>query len=219
VSSPGTLAAFFALELTLCAIPGPAVLFTTLTTMRRGVAGGLAAVAGIVAGNTAYFVLSGVGVAALLLASYRAFAVVKVAGALYLASLGLRALFARGDGDDGHAGAPSRSASTERTGDRGRAFFGALATQLANPKAIVFFVAIVPQFVDPRGTLPVQIAAFALLSMAAETLVLCCYVALAARVRRSDGAARARIWIERAGGAILLASAAAVAREPFVPAP
>ncbi len=216
MSSPGTLAAFFALELTLCAIPGPAVLFTTLTTMRRGPSGGFAAVAGIVAGNTTYFVLSGVGVAALLLASYRAFAVVKVAGAAYLAYLGLRALFAR---EDGQAVASPRSASAERVGERGRVFAGALATQLANPKAIVFFVAIVPQFVDPRGTLPLQIAALALLSMVAETLVLCCYVAVAARVRRAGVAARARLWIERAGGAILLAIAAAVASEPFVSAP
>ncbi len=216
MSSAGTLAAFFALELTLCAIPGPAVLFTTLTTLRRGVPGGLAAVTGIVAGNTAYFVLSGIGVAAVLLASYRAFAVVKVAGAIYLAYLGLRALFAR---DEGVAVAPASVAAAADIGARSRIFAGALTTQLTNPKAIVFFVAIVPQFVDPRGALPLQIAVLAFFSMVAETAVLCGYVGLAARLRRSDGAARARIWIERLGGAILLAIAAAVAREPFVSAP
>lgn len=212
------VAAFFALELTLCLIPGPAVLFTVATTLRRGGGHGAAAIAGIVAGNTTYFVLSGAGVAALLLASYDAFAVVKYGGAAYLAYLGVRALFS----EVGAARPPEphemeladRSATAGDAG-RARAFGGALVTQLANPKAIVFFVAILPQFIEPRGNVPLQIVALALVSVVAETLVLSGYVALAERIRRSTSAIRARLWVERAGGAILIAIAARIAREPI----
>jgi threonine/homoserine/homoserine lactone efflux protein len=204
------VAAFFALELTLCLIPGPAVLFTVATTLRRGGRHGCAAIAGIVAGNTTYFVLSGAGVAALLLASYDAFAVVKYGGVAYLAYLGLRALFTKP-----RALELADRSTAAADPDRARAFRGALVTQLANPKAIVFFVAVLPQFIDPHGNVPLQIAALAFVSVVAETLVLSSYVALAERIRRSRSAVRARLWIERAGGAILIAIAARIAREPI----
>jgi homoserine/homoserine lactone efflux protein len=206
----GTLVAFGLLELALCAVPGPAVLITVATTLRRGRSHGLAALAGVVAGNTLYFVLSGAGVVALLLASYRAFAIVKLAGASYLAYLGLRGLLARD--------APRSAVDVEvepSAGDRGGSFVRGAVVQLANPKAIVFFVAVVPQFVDPRGNVPERIAFLALISVAAESFVLTAYVALADRVRRSERAARTLVWIERVGGGILLAIAAGFAREPF----
>ena len=204
------LSAFFALELALCLIPGPAVLFTVATTLRRGGGHGCAAIAGIVAGNTTYFVLSGAGVAALLLASYDAFAVVKYGGAAYLAYLGVRALLSKP-----HAMELADGSAAVAEADRARAFRGALVTQLANPKAIVFFVAVLPQFIEPRGNVPLQIVALALVSVVAETLVLSGYVALAERIRRSTSAIRARLWVERAGGAILIAIAARIAREPI----
>src|ERR1700688_2670567 len=91
----GTLAAFVLLELTLCLIPGPAVLLTLSYALRRGTRGGLAAASGILAGNSLYFVLSGLRDVALLLASAQVFTILKWAGALYLAFLGLRAVFAQ----------------------------------------------------------------------------------------------------------------------------
>ncbi len=230
------VAAFFTLELTLCLIPGPAVLFTVATTLRRGGRHGCAAIAGIVAGNTTYFVLSGAGVAALLLASYDAFAVVKYGGAAYLAYLGVRALFFEAGAPFDRlrvTGPPDGPRARTRglfepnamkladgslavgNGGRVRAFGGALVTQLANPKAIVFFVSILPQFIEPRGNVPLQIVSLALVSVVAETLVLSGYVALAERFRRSQSAARAALWVERAGGAILIAIAARIAREPI----
>ncbi|MGP6159344.1 MAG: LysE family translocator [Vulcanimicrobiaceae bacterium] len=83
------------LELTLCLIPGPTVLLTLTRALRRGVRGGLATAAGILAGNAVHLVLSGAGVVALLLVSYRAFGVVKWCGAGHLAFLGVRAMLAR----------------------------------------------------------------------------------------------------------------------------
>jgi len=200
------LLAFIALELTLCLIPGPAVLLTVSYALRRGVRSGLAAATGVVAGNTLYFVLSGLGVAALVLTSFEVFTILKWGGALYLAFLGLRALFARKGivPEEGPA----------RAGERGRAFVSGFVTQVANPKAIVFFVAILPQFIDPRISLGPQLAILTLASMCVELSVLTGYSLLAERLRRSPAAERASLWIERAGGAILIGMASRIVREP-----
>jgi threonine/homoserine/homoserine lactone efflux protein len=204
----GTLAAFALLELTLCLIPGPAVLLTLSYALRRGARGGFAAAAGILAGNTLYFLLSGLGIVALLLASYRVFIVLKWAGAFYLVYLGLRALFARrGIVPDPAAYQP---------GESRRAVASGFVTQVSNPKAIVYFVAILPQFVDPHGSLALQLLILTLTSTAIELAVLGSYTLAADRLRRSPAAERASLWIERAGGAVLIGIAARIVREPLV---
>jgi threonine/homoserine/homoserine lactone efflux protein len=199
---------FAVLVAVLSCIPGPAVLLTVATALRRGSRAGFAAACGVLSGNAFYFVLSGAGVAALLLASYAAFTVLKYVGAAYLAYLGLRALFARrselGNGAEGDA----------PVADARRAFRAGLVTQLSNPKALVFFVAIVPQFVDAQRGVAVQIAALTIVSTAVEFAVLAVYVGLATRVRRMPSADRASLWFERVGGAALLLVAATIAREP-----
>ncbi|MBC5809912.1 MAG: LysE family translocator [Candidatus Eremiobacteraeota bacterium] len=203
-----TLAAFAFLELTLCLIPGPAVLLTVSSALRRGVRTGLAAACGILAGNTLYFVLSGLGVVALLLASARVFVFLKWGGALYLAYLGLRALFAR-------KGIVPDPAALE-SGERRRAFAAGFLTQVSNPKAIVFFVAILPQFIDTRAPLAAQLVALTLISTTIEAIVLTGYSLGAGALRRSAAVERASLWIERIGGAVLIAIAARIAREPLV---
>jgi len=89
-------------------------------------------------------------------------------------------------------------------------------TQVSNPKAIVFFAAILPQFIDPRRPLLVQLGILTLASIAIELGVLTCYSLAADRLRRSAAAERASLWIERAGGLVLLGIAARIAREPLV---
>jgi threonine/homoserine/homoserine lactone efflux protein len=176
--------------------------------LRRGARGGFAALSGIIAGNTLYFVLSAAGVVALVQASYAAFTVLKYAGAAYLAYLGIRSLLAReAEADPSAAIAP---------GEGRRAFSAGFVTQVSNPKAIVFFVAILPQFVDAHGNLALQIAILTVVSQSIEAVVLGAYVAGAARLRRMPIASRASLWFERAGGGILLAIAARIAREPLI---
>jgi threonine/homoserine/homoserine lactone efflux protein len=201
------LLAFVVLEVTLCFIPGPAVLLTTSYALRRGKRSGFAAAAGIITGNTAYFVLSGLGIVAVVLASYQVFTIVKYAGAAYLAFVGLRALFARR--------APAIDATPERPGERGRAYAGGLVTQLANPKALVFFAAVLPQFVDPHASLPPQIALLAAVGALIELSVLATYTLAADRLRRSAAASRVALWFERGGGAALLWIASRIVREPL----
>jgi len=204
------LAAFALVELTLCLIPGPAVLYVFSSALRRGRRAGLSAASGIVAGNTAYFALSAAGIATLLLTSYALFGIVKWCGVAYLAYLGVRALFAADI--DTETVTPARTA-------HGSLFAGAFVTQISNPKAIAFFVAILPQFLNPHGNVVLQLLVLTLISAVIEFGVMTGYTLAATRLRRTALAKRTALWIERAGGAILLALAALVAREPIASAP
>jgi homoserine/homoserine lactone efflux protein len=189
-------------EAVLCFIPGPAVLFVLATALRRGFAPAGVAAAGILAGNTFYFALSATGIAAVILASHAVFSALKWAGAAYLVWLGLRMLLSR---------APAHDAVTPRPPDNPDTIFSrAFIVQAANPKALVFFIALLPQFINPAGSVPWQILVLGISSVLIESLVLSLYAALAARAR-SIAATRFSDSLERVGGACLIAAGARLA--------
>jgi homoserine/homoserine lactone efflux protein len=191
--------AFCAMETVLCFVPGPAVLFVVSVALARGARPGMAAAFGILTTNAAYFALSGTGVAAVLLASSRLFTALKWAGAAYLVWVGLQMLFARG-----HAvGAPEPRPVSN-------AFARALVVQGANPKALVFFVALLPQFVDPHAPVGLQILILGVSSTLIEVCVLALYVVFAVQARRLAGARVAPV-LERVGGGFLVAAGARLA--------
>jgi homoserine/homoserine lactone efflux protein len=189
-------------ETALCIIPGPAVLLVLSTALRRGFPSATRATAGILAGNTMYFALSATGIAAVIVASHVVFGALKWAGAAYLVWLGLRMLLARGGG---HAGAGERPA-----GNAERIFVRAFIVQAANPKALVFFIALLPQFINPAASVPWQILVLGISSAAIEFTVLSLYAAVAARVRSMAGA-QVSGAVERIGGAALIAVGARLA--------
>ena len=186
--------AFCAMETVLCFVPGPAVLFVVSVALARGARPGLAAALGILATNAAYFALSGTGVAAVILASGRLFLVLKWIGAAYLVWTGLRMLWARG-------------AALEAPEPRpvSHAFGRALIVQGANPKALLFFVAVLPQFIDPAGPVGTQLLVLGASSTLIELCVLALYVGFAVQARRLAGA-RVAGTLERIGGACLVAA-------------
>jgi homoserine/homoserine lactone efflux protein len=193
---------FCVTETVLCFIPGPAVLFVLSTALRRGFASASIAAAGILAGNTFYFALSATGIAAVIVASHAVFGALKWAGAAYLVWLGLRMLLAR---------APGPAAEPQREHARAdRVFHRAFIVQAANPKALVFFVALLPQFINPAGSVPWQILLLGISSVVIEFMVLSLYAALAARARSMTGT-RFASSLERVGGACLIAAGARLA--------
>ena len=113
---------FSATEALLCLTPGPAVLFVISHGLTRGGRASLSANAGILAGNSLYFVLSALGLGAILLASHEFFTLVKYVGAAYLVYLGVQTIRGRGlalpstrSVSEKPEHAPSRPASPAKT--------------------------------------------------------------------------------------------------------
>ena len=144
-----TVALFAVTALTLLLIPGPAVLYIIARGMHQGRRAGLVSAWSIGVGNLCHVVAAALGLSALLLSSALAFAVVKYAGAAYLIYLGVRTLLAREEVYHTRVPAP-RSLR--------RIFSQGVVVSVLNPKTALFFLAFLPQFVDPtRGSVAGQV--------------------------------------------------------------
>ena len=196
----GTWAAFAVLETILCITPGPAVLFTVGSTLGRGRAAGFAAMTGIVTGNTIYFILSATSLGAILLASYEVFTLVRWLGAAYLIYIGLRALFGK------HKALADVTPQDPANATRG-AYAGGTMTQLSNPKALIFFSALLPQFIDPHRWLVSQVVILGVTSQIIEAVVMTAYILLASGVARSAKKAAIAGIFERVAGLFLIGAA------------
>jgi homoserine/homoserine lactone efflux protein len=193
--------AFVVLETVLCLTPGPAVLFVVSTSLARGARAGLGGALGIVACNTFYFLLSALGVAAVILASNRLFTALKWIGAAYLVWLGLRMLVARA--------APPPSEQPKRDAALSALARG-FAVQAANPKALAFFVALLPQFIDAHASVPQQVAILAVTSVLIEYAVQAAYVWVATRAG-AYASLGWTAWLTRVAGGLLVAAGARLA--------
>jgi homoserine/homoserine lactone efflux protein len=196
---------FCVTETVLCFTPGPAVLTVVSLALTTGPRAGIGASLGILAANAVYFVLSATGIGAILLASYELFFLVKWIGAAYLISIGLRMLVSRA-----HALEPAGAAATA-TRRSLRPFTHGVITQGANPKALVFFTALLPQFIHPDNAVPLQIAILAVSSIIIELLVLSIYVALCYQARGLMHRPGFATSLNRAGGALLIGAGAGLA--------
>lgn len=158
MSAVGQYAAFAVVMLFIAVSPGPdmAVIISRAVTGR---AAGAAATLGVAAGMFVWVLAAVTGIAALLAASAQAFTVVKVAGALYLVYLGVRALLAaRRPGGVPGTEAPARPGSPLDNAVRG------FLSNILNAKAAVLFVALIPQFVPPGGVAVGDAIAFPLIA-------------------------------------------------------
>jgi threonine/homoserine/homoserine lactone efflux protein len=148
---PNNLLTFALASAVLIAVPGPSVLFVIGRTLALGRRGGLLSVLGNALGELLQIAAVALGVGVLLAQSVVLFSAVKFAGAAYLIYLGVQAI--RHHGGRAAAPAPARSASVWRVLQEG------FIVGATNPKSVVFFVAVLPQFVDyPTGAIPIQLA-------------------------------------------------------------
>jgi threonine/homoserine/homoserine lactone efflux protein len=140
---------FIVASVVLLLTPGPAVLFIIARSLEQGRAAGLVSVLGIHLGTIVHITAAAIGLSALLVSSALAFAVVKYLGAAYLIWIGIRTLLAK----DPDPEAPAAPAEPLR-----RVFRDGFVVNLFNPKTAIFFLAFLPQFVDPaRGAVHWQI--------------------------------------------------------------
>lgn len=148
--SLSVLVAFSAATLVLLVLPDPAVMYIVTRSVSQGRRAGLVSVAGVHVGTIVHVLAAMVGLSALLVASATAFTVVKLAGALYLVWLGVRALrSARRERADGVA-----DIGPDTARPLGRIFADGVVLNVLNPKTAVFFLSFVPQFVDPVAPNP-----------------------------------------------------------------
>jgi threonine/homoserine/homoserine lactone efflux protein len=135
----GTVWVFSLTSLALLVIPGPAVLYVVVQGAEQGRRAGLASVGGIHVGTLVHVFAATVGLSALIVASATAFTAVKLAGAAYLIYVGVRKLLGRDE---------PRLEPTGQRSSYGRAFARGAVVNVLNPKTALFFLALLPQFVD-----------------------------------------------------------------------
>jgi len=197
--NPHLWLAFLITATAMAFVPGPAVLYVVGQGMRHGVRHAIAANLGILSGNAVWFTASAVGLATLIAIAAPIFIVIKWVGVIYLAWLGLCAWrnALRGQSARRPAAADDVPSPVQREkGDRSLGEWWARAhrdrvrvrmwrqgvlLQLANPKAILFFTALLPQFIDPAHAIAPQVFVLAVTSIVSEFFVLAAYAWLAAR--------------------------------------
>jgi RhtB (resistance to homoserine/threonine) family protein len=143
------LATFIAVSLLVIVTPGQDTALTIRNTLLGGRGGGVSTALGVSTGQAVWAVATSAGLSALLAASHPLFVALRIAGAAYLVYLGAQALHdavrRRGPADDVPLARPGRLAPP-------RAFRQGLLSNLGNPKMVVFFTSLLPQFVTPgRG--------------------------------------------------------------------
>lgn len=185
---------FLAVSAVVALTPGVDMAVVSQQVLAHGRRAGLGAVAGIALGSGLQATAAVLGLSALLAASAPALAVVKLLGAAYLVWLGVRALVTAG------RAAPPQAAAAPR----GRSLRAGLLTNLLNPKITLFYVAFLPQFVDPGAGATARTALLAAVFLGLGTAWLVVFTALLGRLRPLLTRDAVRRRIERVTGAVLL---------------
>ena len=196
--------AYFVASWVIAVSPGSGAVLAMSHGLAYGVRGASATVLGLQIGLAFILLVAGAGVGAVLVASAGAFMVVKLLGAAYLLWLGFKQWRAPVTLDDGgaQAGPPVMRL-------RQRVLTGAL-TNATNPKGIVFMVAVLPQFIDPKRPLLLQLLILLVTTLAVDTVVMHGYALLASRLRALLRSARARRTQNRVFGGVLMGMGASL---------
>lgn len=202
---PHLYAAFLGVMAVMAVTPGPANLFAVATGMEKGRASALIGVVGMNAATLVWFGAAALGLGALVAAFPQVFRIIAFLGALYVAWLGIKAL----------RGAFATAAEPDHVEvRRGRsALIDGFAVQIANPKAILFFTAVLPPFLDVNRPVAPQLALFALATIGMDVLSMSAYglggAALANRMNEPRFKRGFGIFV---GGLLILAAVLIVTR-------
>lgn len=202
---PTLTAAFLVVAIAVALSPGPDVMFVLASGMRHKLRGALASACGICAGSLVHALGAALGISALIASSPTAFTVLQYAGAAYLAWLGIKAFRSFLNpavlGDEDVPQTPTA-----------HVFRQALITNLLNPKVIVFYLALLPQFVSlPLGNVGVQIFLLGLMHAVIGLVYLAvigCAAGQASGWLRSSGFAR---WLDAVAGTVFIGLALRIA--------
>jgi threonine/homoserine/homoserine lactone efflux protein len=199
---------FLLAALIIAAVPGPGIFYVTARTLSGGRQAGIASTFGTASGGLVHVVAGGVGVSAIILASAQLFTGLKLAGALYLIWLGIKTFR-----EAGHLPIEPPCAA-----GAARAFRQGVVVEALNPKTAAFFLAFIPQFLDPAAAHPaLQFMALGLISVALNTFA-DVIVVIAASAARAHLVGRPRLIRRlRQGSGLFIAGlglSLALARRP-----
>lgn len=155
-----TFLVFLAAALLVAVTPGPGIFYVAARTLAGGRTEGLASSLGLGLGGLVHVVAGAVGISALIMASAEAFTMLKIAGALYLVWLGLKTW------REARIVEPTE---VNTTGAR-RALRDGIMVEALNPKTAAFFLAFIPQFIDPARPVAHQFVALGLISVSLNTV-------------------------------------------------
>ena len=190
--------AFVAASAVLLIIPGPTILTVISYSMTHGRRAKLPLVAAVALGDSTALVVSLLGLGALLATSAFWFTLVKWAGGLYLLYLGIKLL---------RAGITSAElVAPAAPGSRWKLFANTYLVTALNPKGIVFFVAFLPQFINPGAAVTQQLWVLAVTFVAMATLNAALYAVFAGSARKLLSSPRAQRRFNLAGGSLLSAA-------------
>jgi threonine/homoserine/homoserine lactone efflux protein len=167
---------FLLAALVIAAVPGPGIFYVAARTLSGGRKVGIASTFGTALGGLVHVIAGAFGISAIIFASAQLFSAVKLAGALYLIWLGIKAI------------REARQALPEPVSQIGtkQAFRDGIVVEALNPKTAAFFLAFIPQFLDPSAGHPaLQFMALGLISVALNTLGDVVVVMMASKARSS----------------------------------
>jgi threonine/homoserine/homoserine lactone efflux protein len=167
---------FLLAALVIAVVPGPGIFYVAARTLSGGRSAGFASTFGTALGGLAHVIAGALGVSAIILASAELFTTLKFAGAIYPVWLGIRTFREAREMQPQQVGAVSAE----------RAFREGVLVEALNPKTAAFFLAFIPQFLDPAGSSPaLQFITLGLISVALNTLADVIVVMMAATARGS----------------------------------
>jgi threonine/homoserine/homoserine lactone efflux protein len=203
---PDHLLVFLVGSVAVTVVPGADMALVTRQVVTRGRRAAQTTILGNLSGLVVHTTALAVGLSALLVASATAFSVVKLGGAAYLVFLGLQSLRqAR------RTRAPTDTTSPELAPKRGSPYLQGVISTVLNPKPALFFVSYLPQFVDPRGPVTLQVGFLAAIHIVIGFVWLTTYASCVSRMHAAITRPRIKAALERATGAILIALGVRVA--------
>jgi len=187
--------AFVAASALLLIMPGPTILAVISYSMAQGRRARLPLVAAVALGDSTALVVSILGLGTLLATSAFWFTAIKWVGGLYLVYLGMKLLRA--------GGASAEPAAETVPGSRWKLFVNTYLVTALNPKGMVFFVAFLPQFIDPHAAAAQQLVVLGITFVVMATVNATLYAVFAGSARRLLSSPRAQRRFHLAGGSLL----------------
>ena len=198
-----TFAIFAITTLVVVFTPGPAAITVTAQGSGSGFTRAQFGIMGIASANAIYFALSATGIAALIIASNWLFTIIKWVGVGYLAYLGISALLSKAGVLRIEQGEPEK---------RKTLFVKGFVVEFANPKALLYFAAVLPQFLNVSAPIAPQILIMGLTTLVLDIVVYSVYAALGQAIARSGLKPWLLKSLNRVAGVALLVTAFRIAR-------